>query len=161
MLTEKQLTHYKNQLLHIKQEVLNVIEGNERSILEDDGELTSFDNHFADVASQTEDKEVQLSIKDRAQSILGEVEEALNRIKNGTYGKCVDTGEDIPIERLEALPYAKRTLEAEQKLQETTEVISETQLSFATPKSDRTGDERILTADELQGEHGNSSYIDK
>ncbi|MFZ7942828.1 TraR/DksA family transcriptional regulator [Neobacillus sp. 19] len=158
MLTERELTHFKKKLLRMKQEMTKVIESNRPLTFEDYGELTSLDNHFADTASQLEDREVQFSIKESAQHILTEVNEALERIQNGTYGKCVDTGEEIPVVRLEVLPYAKRTIEAQKQFDETADALAQPELSFSTPIDDERGDQRLQTVDELQYEHGNSSF---
>lgn len=157
MLTEKELTHFKNQLVQMKQEMLKVIEANDPLPFESYGELTSFDNHFADTASQMEDRQLQLSIKDRAQHILDEINDAIDRTENGTFGKCVDTGKDIPIDRLKAIPYAKRTLEAQLSFDEAVQSSQQSTFSFATPKDGTRGDDRIRTADEIINEHGNSS----
>ncbi|MCQ6282660.1 hypothetical protein [Bacillus sp. EB600] len=81
------------------------------------------------------------------------VNEALERIGEGTYGIYVDTIEDIPYERLEVLPYAKRTIETKARAP-----IPDWDQSFSTPRGDQRGDKRIQTVDELQYEHGNSSY---
>ncbi len=145
----------------MKQELTKAIEANQPFSFEDYGELTSLDNHFADTASQLEDREVQFSIKESAKHILTEVEEALDRCKDGTYGKCVETGKDIPVERLKVLPYAKRIIEAQKRFDEAADSSNQTELSFSTPKDDKRGDERLQTVDELQCEHGNSSFTIK
>ncbi|MBU8878140.1 hypothetical protein BGM26_03920 [Bacillus sp. FJAT-29790] len=79
----------------------------------------------------------------------------------GIFGQCVDIGQDIPIDRLKAIHYAKRTLKAQQRFDKAVESIPQTKLSFATPKNDKRGDERLQTVDELQYEHGNSSHRNK
>lgn len=158
MLSDRELTYFKNRLMRMKQELVETIEANDPLTFEDEGELTSFDNHFADTASQLENREVQFSIHGTAQHILEEINESINRIENGTYGKCVDTGEDIPIDRLEAIPYAKRTLEAQQRFDEERHTSPQTKRSFATPKNDPRDNERIQTLDEMQHEHGHSSH---
>jgi DnaK suppressor protein len=157
MLSNNELSHFKKRLLQIKQEMLEVIDTNQLTF-EDYGELASFNNHFADIASQLEDREVQDTIKDTAKNILDEVNEALDRMDNGTYGKCVDTGKNIPIDRLEAIPYTKRTVESQQKIDKVAESTPETKLSFAEQKNSARDDERLRTLDELEYEHGNSSY---
>lgn len=161
MLTERDLTHFKKKLTRLKHEMLEVIDANKPLSFEDYGELASYDSHFADTATQLEEREVQFSIKDSAQHILNEVNQALDRIRSGTYGKCVDTGKDIPYDRLEVLPYAKRTVNAQEKLDELADSVPQTELSFSTPIDDQRGDDRLQTVDELQHEHGNSSYRTK
>jgi len=159
MLLKKDLIYFREKLLKIKQENLQLLEVNQKLSFEDSGELTSFDNHFADSATELDEREKQTMVCEKAKRILEEVNEALVRISEGIYGVCVDTGENIAYDRLEALPYAKRTLKAQEKLENETIPIRENQsFSFSTPKDDVRGDKRIQTVDELQHLHGNSSY---
>ena len=158
MLSEKDLLFFKGKLVQMKTETLQMLESNPPLSFEDYGELTSYDNHFADTATELDDREKQIMVSENAKRILEEVNEALERITKGTYGVCVDTGEGIPYDRLVALPYAKRTVEAQEKLENKLIPSSQGDQSFSTPKEDVRGDKRIQTADELQYLHGNSSY---
>ncbi|MFL6562933.1 MAG: TraR/DksA C4-type zinc finger protein [Bacillus sp. (in: firmicutes)] len=158
MLSEKDLLYFKGKLVQIKKETIEMLESNQPLSFEDYGELTSYDNHFADTATELDEREKQLIVCENAKRILEEVNEALERVSDGTYGVCVDTGENIPYDRLEALPYAKRTVEAQEKLANQPISSSQADHSFSTPKEDKRGDKRIQTADELQYLHGNSSY---
>ena len=74
----------------------------------DDGELSSAagDQHLADHASDMLDREVDESLEDNAEEIVREIDAALVRIAAGTYGTCVNCGQPIPEERLDAVPYA-------------------------------------------------------
>jgi len=67
----------------------------------------------ADKASASEDREFALINKDRANALLRQIEQALTRVDNGTYGYCSDTGEPISLARLEAQPTATLTIEAQ------------------------------------------------
>lgn len=157
MLSKEELSYFKKKLVQLKEETIQMVEANEPLSFEDYGELTSYDNHFADTATQLEERERQKVLHDTANGLLDEVNEALERIKTGTYGICVDTGAPIPYERLKALPYAKRTVEAQKEQEkEKKDSLPEDQ-SFATPEEDVRGDKRIQTVDELIGVHGNSS----
>jgi RNA polymerase-binding transcription factor DksA len=83
---------------------------------ESTGELTSgIGNHIAEGNAERVEREQEQTFEQIDEKLLGEIEEALERIKNGTYGTCVDTGEEIPYERLKAVPYAKRTAQAQEK----------------------------------------------
>ncbi|MCQ6282617.1 TraR/DksA C4-type zinc finger protein [Bacillus sp. EB600] len=158
MLSKTELAYFKKKLLQIMQEMIQVIELNQPISFEDSGELSSVDNHFADNATDLHERDKQTVLIQNAQHIVKEVNEALERIREGTYGICIDTDEDIPFERLEVLPYAKRTIEAQQKLEREAAPIPDEDQSFSTPQGDQRGDKRIQTVDELQYEHGNSSY---
>ena len=157
MLSKEELAYFEKRLLQLKEETIQMVEASQPLSFEDYGELTSYDNHFADTATQLEERERQKVLHDTANNLLAEVNEALERIKKGTYGVCVDTGEPISYERLKALPYAKRTVEA-QKEQEKERIVSPPEdPSFLTPEEDIRGDKRIQTVDELISVHGNSS----
>lgn len=157
MLSKEELSYFKKRLLQMKEETTQMVEGSQPLSFEDSGELTSYDNHFADSATQLEEREKQKVLHDTANNLLGEVNEALERINTGTYGVCVDTGKPIPYERLKALPYAKRTVEAQEEQEKEKITSLPEEQSFLTPEEDVRGDKRIQTVDELISVHGNSS----
>ena len=74
----------------------------------DDSELSSAagDQHLADHASEMFDREVDESLEENVEGIVQEIDAALRRIEDGTYGTCVRCGNPIPEERLAAVPYA-------------------------------------------------------
>lgn len=74
-------------------------------------ELSHFDQHPADAASDAFEREKDFSILDRIQSELEDVERALKRLDEGTYGTCQACGCDIGDERLEAVPAARFCIE--------------------------------------------------
>ncbi|WP_404449707.1 TraR/DksA C4-type zinc finger protein [Sutcliffiella horikoshii] len=88
----------------------------DESLRESTGEITTgIGNHLAEGNAERVEREQEQTFEQIDEKLLGEIEEALARIEDGTYGTCVDTGEEIPYERLEALPYAKRTAPAQEK----------------------------------------------
>ena len=72
---------------------------------------------FEDVAVDFLETQQEQSILVNQQALLTEVEDALKRIEDGTYGKCVDCGRPIPEKRLEAIPWAARDVECEEQLE--------------------------------------------
>jgi RNA polymerase-binding protein DksA len=76
--------------------------------LEDETEelATASDNHMGDVASATLDREIDYSLGENADQVLGEIDAALERIESGSYGTCTNCGREIAHERLEARPWA-------------------------------------------------------
>ena len=70
-------------------------------------ELSSLDQHQADVGTETFDRERDLSLLEQVEGELADVEHAMQRIDDGTYGTCEACGEAIPDARLEALPAAR------------------------------------------------------
>jgi RNA polymerase-binding transcription factor DksA len=73
----------------------------------EDSDTSGYGNHQADAASDTFDRDFALSLVSNEQDALNEIEEAIQRIKNGSYGVCEVTGKPIPKERLEAVPFAR------------------------------------------------------
>jgi RNA polymerase-binding transcription factor DksA len=70
-------------------------------------ELSAVDQHQADIGTETFEREKDLSILEQIDSELGDVEWALKRLDDGTYGTCEVDGKPIPEERLEAMPAAR------------------------------------------------------
>jgi DnaK suppressor protein len=100
------------QLLELRQRVGNAARG----LLADDGddgELNSAagDQHMADHATALVDREVGESLGENADQIVAEIDAAIARIDDGTYGRCATCGEPIARERLEAVPYATLCVE--------------------------------------------------
>jgi RNA polymerase-binding protein DksA len=76
------------------------------SISDETGEDAVYDNHLADTATETYDRELDYSLEENSEHVLAEIDGALKRIDDGTYGQCTNCGKQIPEERLEARPYA-------------------------------------------------------
>ncbi|MFD6441469.1 TraR/DksA C4-type zinc finger protein [Peribacillus sp. NPDC060186] len=109
MATKQQTQFLKKDLLREKEELNNRLKNDEESFLnktqtESVGELTSYDNHPADLGTELFEMERNQALEDPAQSEIKKVEEALNAIKVGSYGHCKTCDTEIPFERLEALP---------------------------------------------------------
>ncbi|WP_025884528.1 RNA polymerase-binding protein DksA [Asaia prunellae] len=74
--------------------------------------------HEADVtdrASVETDRALELRTRDRARKLIGKINLALQRIENGSYGYCEETGEPIGLKRLEARPIATMSIEAQER----------------------------------------------
>jgi RNA polymerase-binding transcription factor DksA len=78
-------------------------------------ELSSVDQHQADVGTETFDRERDLSILERVEAELVDVEHALRRLDEGTYGLCEACGKPISDDRLEAQPAARFCVEDQAK----------------------------------------------
>mgnify|MGYP000199166132 FL=1 len=108
----KELTEFKEQLLEKKEHLIKEIQGKE-------AELTSGEKDevgdMADLATELIERELNMSLSEVDRSRLEEIDAALNRIKEKTYGICVDTGEVINKARLKAVPEALRTLAAQEQ----------------------------------------------
>jgi RNA polymerase-binding protein DksA len=84
----------------------NLHEENPGSITDETGEDAVYDNHLADTATVTYDRELDYTLEENAEHMLSDIDSALRRIDDGTYGKCTNCSKEIPPERLEARPWA-------------------------------------------------------
>ena len=113
--------HFRERLLDERRRVRAAIEylhqENPGSLEDETGELVSgsADNHPADTATETFDRELDYSLEDNAEYVLAEIEAALQRIDDGTYGICTACGRQIPTERLEARPWASLCIEDQRR----------------------------------------------
>jgi len=80
-------------------------------------ENPSYSLHMADAATDTIDRDVFLGLVSFEQEMLYEIEAALRRIEEGTYGICELTGQSIPAERLAAIPWTRFVLDAQKKIE--------------------------------------------
>jgi RNA polymerase-binding protein DksA len=79
--------------------------------MEDEVEESPIDNHLAETASVTIDRQIDYSLGQNEERLLGAIDAALARIADGTYGRCERCGCEIEPERLEALPHATLCIE--------------------------------------------------
>lgn len=82
----------------------------------EDSELSDVDQHMADDATNLYEDELDEGIVEHLREKLAAVERAEQRLKDGTYGMSVQSGEPIPDARLEAVPWAERTVEEQARL---------------------------------------------
>jgi RNA polymerase-binding transcription factor DksA len=80
-------------------------------------EQQSFGEHMADAATDSYDRDCALALLSSAQNALYEIEQALRRIANGTYGTCELTGKAIESERLKAIPWTRYSAGAQNQLE--------------------------------------------
>jgi DnaK suppressor protein len=100
----QKLLRWRTDLLSESNETLQNLQ--QGSILEPD---------FADRASTETDRSIELRTRDRARKLIAKIDEALQRVEEGGYGYCEETGEPISLPRLEARPIATMSLEAQER----------------------------------------------
>jgi len=115
-LTSANMKQFKQILLEKRREILNnvnEIEGEalKKSRMDASGDLSSMPIHMADIGTDNYEQEFALGLMDSERKLLKEIDEALVRIENKTYGVCEGTGKPIPKARLEAQPWAKYCVE--------------------------------------------------
>ena len=105
---------FRTLLLEERRRVANGLhhlhEQNSGSI-EDETEEETYDNHLADSATATLNREIDYTLEENSEHVLAAIEEALRRIDEGSFGTCARCGKPIAEERLEAIPYAIRCID--------------------------------------------------
>ncbi|MGZ4480797.1 MAG: TraR/DksA family transcriptional regulator [Gaiellales bacterium] len=108
--TESMRERLQAERARIAEEMERLLADTSRSI-EDAVDEDGNDSHLADSATETLDREIELSLEENAEHLLASIDSALARIDAGTYGICERCGNPISAERLEALPYAVKCIE--------------------------------------------------
>jgi DnaK suppressor protein len=103
-----------SRLLNLREHLLKQQRAQFNDAIEDS---PTFSMHMADAGTDSYDRDLALSMLSHEQDAVYEVEEALNRIRDGTYGICELTGRKIPAARLEAILWTRFTAEAEKTLE--------------------------------------------
>jgi DnaK suppressor protein len=117
-LSRKELTHYRELLLQKRRELVGDLHAMESQALRSGGgNLSHMPIHMADIGTDTYDQDFMLGLAEAERKQLREIDAALQRIEDRTYGVCQMTGNMIPKTRLDAKPWAKHTIEAARKLE--------------------------------------------
>jgi len=112
-LTRKELEEFREMLLEKRRTLVGDLNGMTAETSREGGRanLSSMPTHMADVGTDNFEHEFTLGLLESEQALLGEIDEALRRIDERTYGICLGTGKPIPKARLRAKPWAKYTVE--------------------------------------------------
>ena len=110
-MNELQQEYFRQKLLKWRDELLT--EANEtRNHLQEE---SIGQPDIADRASAETDRSLELRTRDRARKLISKIDEALERLENGSYGYCEETDEPIGLKRLEARPIATLSVEAQER----------------------------------------------
>lgn len=114
------LKRQRERLLALKDTLLDSMNGVAKDSLRsraEGSEASAFGMHQADAGSDAYDRDFALSLLSQEQDSLYEINEALKRVDNGSYGQCEMSGKPIPHPRLEALPFTRYTVECQAELE--------------------------------------------
>lgn len=107
-LTPREIEKFRTLLYEKRNELLGNVSYMEKDALrEDRSDLSSMPIHMADLGTDSYEQEFTLGLMDSERKLISEIDEALGRIEDGTYGICQVNGEPIPKPRLEAIPWAR------------------------------------------------------
>lgn len=110
-MSKEQLEHFRHILLNWKRDLMVEVD---RTVSHMKDEAANFPDPN-DRATQEEEFSLELRTRDRERKLIRKIDEALKRIEDGSYGYCLETGEEIGIKRLEARPVATLSIEAQER----------------------------------------------
>ena len=114
------LEKQETKLAELRDHILDQMQGVAQDSLREpaSGGGSAFGMHQADAGSDAYEKDFALSLLSQEQDALYEIEEALKRIEAGTYGVCEMSGQPIPVNRLEAIPFARFTVDCQSRFEQ-------------------------------------------
>ena len=105
---------YKKKLLELKEQLTHQLSETANEVQEP-GESKGYSQHQADEGSADFEKIISLELSNKENDLLKQIDRALEKIEEGTYGVCDRSGKDIPKARLDAIPYATMTVRAQEE----------------------------------------------
>ncbi|MBS4744645.1 general stress protein [Bacillus safensis] len=141
-LTKEQQADLYERLIQLKEDVKGSKKKEESMLVESSEISNGVGNHIADHGSIYLDRMTEQTLDQVDDQLEGEIDAALKRMEDGTYGKCEKTGKEIPYERLKAVPYTRYSIDAK-KNEETTQGPNEFDRSFSDQMRDLTNRETM------------------
>ena len=116
-LSKEQLDHYRDLLVEKMQEILGDVNAIEEAAFQGGGEMSNMPVHLADIGTDSYDQEFNLNLVAEERKTLLDIQKALGRIEDGSFGICEGLGIPIETNRLEAIPWTRYSLEYAQMLE--------------------------------------------
>lgn len=115
-LTKEQIEHFRKELQKLRREHNQTFKGTLSDVkTPDEGRGAS--QHHADEGTDDFGRIISIEVTSKELGVLKQIDRALEKIDEGTYGICDISEEEIPLKRLEAIPYATMTRDSQQKLE--------------------------------------------
>lgn len=119
MMTKEQLEHLEQRLLKERQRAVKAVRQLEDTLtpLDEDGDLTNYPFHLADEGTDTMEQEQGFLLRSQEGRLLYEIDDALRVLYKEPehYGKCLKCESEIPLDRLDVVPWAKYCLEHQEQ----------------------------------------------
>ncbi len=119
-MNKKDLEKFKKMLLKKREDIITEMNNITKDTLsksqrEASGDLSGYSFHMADAATDNYDREFSLNLATDSQKVIYAVDEALGRIRDKTYGRCLKCNKEISRKRLRAVPYATLCINCQRK----------------------------------------------
>ena len=116
MSAERFRTMLEEERRRVAEAIAYLHEENPGTIADETEEIeASVDNHLAETASATLDREIDYTLEENSEHVLSAIDGALARLADGTFGRCESCGTEIPEERLEAMPWATLCIDCKRR----------------------------------------------
>lgn len=151
--------HYKHLLEQHKEQHVGIIDDMENLTMgendnNNNSELSNYDNHPAEIASELFDIEHQMGLKKLQEHEINEIDRAKGKIKDGTYGVCEGCGKSIDPKRLELLPQAKLCIDCARKEDKFIQEIKEDR------RRNRPAEEQVIHSSDLNDSAKGEQFLD-
>jgi DnaK suppressor protein len=110
-MSERQRAYFRRKLLNWREEILRSTKETLQHLQDDSAQYAD----IADRATSETERSLELRARDRQRKLIAKIDDALERIEDGTYGYCEETGEPISLKRLDARPIATLSVEAQER----------------------------------------------
>lgn len=115
-LKKAEIAKFKERLEAMRIQLMKLLKGSTADVKTPD-EAAGYSQHQADQGTDDFDRTISLEVTSREYDLLRQIDRALEKIEENTYGICDVTEQEIPIARLEAVPYATMTVKAQEQLE--------------------------------------------
>lgn len=115
-LKKTDIERFKKRLETLQNEMTKMVQETSQDV-KSSAESKGYSQHQADEGTDDFDRTISLKLTDSEIKVLRQIDRALEKIEEGTFGICDISGEEIPMKRLEAIPYATMTVAAQEKFE--------------------------------------------
>ena len=115
-LKKSDIPRFKKRLEELRAQASNIVRETTEDVRSSE-QSKGYSQHQADEGTDDFNRTISLEVGNQEYNILRQIDRALEKIDDGTYGVCDITGEEIPLPRLEAIPYATMTVKAQEKFE--------------------------------------------
>lgn len=115
-LSKTEIARFKQRLEQLRADVMKSVRTTKEAVTQPD-EAKGYSQHSADEGTDDFVKNINLEVTNKEFGLIRQIDRALEKIEEETYGVCDITGEEIPLKRLEAVPYATMTVKAQEKFE--------------------------------------------
>jgi len=115
-LKKAKIEEFKKRLEELRNEMTKMVQETSKDV-KTEAETKGYSQHQADEGTDDFNRSLALQLTDKEIKVVQQIDRALEKIEEGTYGICDLSEDEIPLKRLEAIPYATMTVAAQEKLE--------------------------------------------